>query len=70
VRPGWVAANLWQRDAQGLQQELGVESEEETPSAARKNSLNRFGKPDELASAIVFFVLCACELHHRCVAKP
>lgn len=58
VCPGWVATNLWQRNAQGLQQELGVNSEEEARRlAARKNSLNRFGKPEELADAIVF--LCS-----------
>lgn len=58
VCPGWVATNLWQRNAQGLQQELGVKSEEEARRlAARKNSLGRFGKPEELANAIVF--LCS-----------
>ena len=58
VCPGWVATNLWQRNAQGLQQELGVKSEDEARRlAARKNSLNRFGKPEELANAIVF--LCS-----------
>lgn len=58
VCPGWVATNLWQRNAQGLQQELGVKSEEEARRlAARKNSLNRFGKPEELANAIAF--LCS-----------
>jgi 3-oxoacyl-[acyl-carrier protein] reductase len=58
VCPGWVATNLWQRNAQGLQEELGVKSEEEARRlAARKNSLGRFGKPEELANAIVF--LCS-----------
>lgn len=58
VCPGWVATNLWQRNAQGLQQELKAPTEEEARRlAARKNSLNRFGKPEELASAIVF--LCS-----------
>jgi 3-oxoacyl-[acyl-carrier protein] reductase len=58
VCPGWVATNLWQRNAQGLQQELGAKSEDEARHlAARKNSLNRFGKPEELANAIVF--LCS-----------
>jgi len=58
VCPGWVATNLWQRNAQGLQQELKVQTEEEARRlAARKNSLNRFGKPEELANAIVF--LCS-----------
>ena len=58
VCPGWVATNLWQRNAEGLQQELQVKTEEEARRlAARKNSLNRFGKPEELANAIVF--LCS-----------
>ena len=58
VCPGWVDTNLWQRNAQGLAQELGAETEEEARRrAARKNSLNRFGKPEELANAIVF--LCS-----------
>jgi 3-oxoacyl-[acyl-carrier protein] reductase len=58
VCPGWVDTNLWKRNAQGLQAELGVKSEDEARRlAARKNSLNRFGKPEELASAIVF--LCS-----------
>jgi len=58
VCPGWVATNLWQRNAQGLQQELQVQTEAEARRlAARKNSLNRFGKPEELANAIVF--LCS-----------
>jgi 3-oxoacyl-[acyl-carrier protein] reductase len=58
VCPGWVATNLWQRNAQGLQQELNAQTEEEARRlAARKNSLNRFGKPEELANAIVF--LCS-----------
>ena len=58
VCPGWVATNLWQRNAQGLAAELGTKSEEEARRlAARKNSLNRFGNPAELANAIVF--LCS-----------
>lgn len=58
VCPGWVATNLWQRNAQGLQQELKAQTEAEARRlAARKNSLNRFGKPEELANAIVF--LCS-----------
>ena len=41
-----------------MQSELGVKTEEEARRlAARKNALNRFGKPEELASAIVF--LCS-----------
>ena len=58
VCPGWVDTNLWRRNAQGLAQELGAKSEDEARrQAARKNSLNRFGKPEELANAIVF--LCS-----------
>jgi 3-oxoacyl-[acyl-carrier protein] reductase len=58
VCPGWVDTNLWRRNAQGLAQELGAESEEEARRrAARKNALGRFGKPEELADAIVF--LCS-----------
>ena len=58
VCPGWVATNLWQRNAQGLAAELGAKTEDEARRlAARKNSLNRFGKPEELANAIVF--LCS-----------
>jgi 3-oxoacyl-[acyl-carrier protein] reductase len=58
VCPGWVDTNLWKRNAEGLAQELGAKTEEEARrQAARKNSLNRFGKPEELANAIVF--LCS-----------
>jgi 3-oxoacyl-[acyl-carrier protein] reductase len=58
VCPGWVDTNLWRRNAQGLASELGATSEEEARRlAARKNALNRFGKPEELANAIVF--LCS-----------
>jgi len=58
VCPGWVDTNLWRRNAQGLAAELGTKSEEEARRlAARKNALNRFGKPEELANAIVF--LCS-----------
>ena len=58
VCPGWVDTNLWQRNAQGLATELGAKSEDEARRlAARKNALNRFGKPEELANAIVF--LCS-----------
>jgi 3-oxoacyl-[acyl-carrier protein] reductase len=58
VCPGWVDTNLWRMNAQGLQQELGVKSEDDARRlATRKNSLGRFGKPQELASAIVF--LCS-----------
>ena len=58
VCPGWVDTNLWQRNAKGLAAELQAKTEEEARRlAARKNSLNRFGKPEELANAIVF--LCS-----------
>jgi 3-oxoacyl-[acyl-carrier protein] reductase len=58
VCPGWVDTNLWRRNAQGLAAELDAKSEEEARRlAARKNSLNRFGRPEELANAIVF--LCS-----------
>ena len=58
ICPGWVDTNLWQRNAKGLAADLQVKSEEEARKlAARKNSLNRFGKPEELANAIVF--LCS-----------
>jgi 3-oxoacyl-[acyl-carrier protein] reductase len=58
VCPGWVATNLWERNAEGLKADLQVKTEEEARRlAARKNSLNRFGKPEELANAIVF--LCS-----------
>jgi len=58
ICPGWVDTNLWQRNAQGLAAELGAQSADEARRrAARKNSLNRFGKPQELANAIVF--LCS-----------
>jgi 3-oxoacyl-[acyl-carrier protein] reductase len=58
VCPGWVDTNLWRRNAQGLAAELGAKSEEEARRlAARKNALNRFGRPEELANAIVF--LCS-----------
>jgi 3-oxoacyl-[acyl-carrier protein] reductase len=58
VCPGWVDTNLWRMNAQGLQQELGVESDDDARRiVARKNSLGRFGTPAELANAIVF--LCS-----------
>jgi 3-oxoacyl-[acyl-carrier protein] reductase len=58
VCPGWVDTNLWQRNAQGLAAELGAVSEDEARRlAARKNAVNRFGKPAELANAIAF--LCS-----------
>jgi 3-oxoacyl-[acyl-carrier protein] reductase len=58
VCPGWVDTKLWRVNADGLQKELGVASEEEARrQAAKKNALGRFGKPEELANAIVF--LCS-----------
>jgi 3-oxoacyl-[acyl-carrier protein] reductase len=58
ICPGWVATDLWKRNAEGLKQDLGAKSEDEARKlAARKNSLNRFGKPEELANATVF--LCS-----------
>src|SRR5258705_326379 len=58
ICPGWVDTNLWKRNAEGLKQELGVTSEDEARRlAAKKNSLGRMGKPEELANATVF--LCS-----------
>jgi 3-oxoacyl-[acyl-carrier protein] reductase len=58
ICPGWVDTNLWKKNADGLKKELGVTSEEDARRlAARKNSVNRFGKPEELANATVF--LCS-----------
>ncbi len=58
VCPGWVDTDLWRRNAGGLAEEVGAESEEEARRrAARKNALGRFGKPEELADAIAF--LCS-----------
>ena len=58
VCPGWVATDLWKRNAGNLREELGVASEEEARRlAAKKNALGRFGRPEELANAIVF--LCS-----------
>jgi 3-oxoacyl-[acyl-carrier protein] reductase len=58
ICPGWVATDLWKRNAEGLRQDLGAKTEDEARKlAARKNSLNRFGRPEELANATVF--LCS-----------
>jgi 3-oxoacyl-[acyl-carrier protein] reductase len=58
VCPGWVGTALWRQHAGGLKKELGVGEEEEARRlAAKKNALGRFGKPEELASAIAF--LCS-----------
>jgi 3-oxoacyl-[acyl-carrier protein] reductase len=58
ICPGWVDTNLWRMNAQGLQKELSVKSEDEARMlAAKKNALGRMGKPEELANATVF--LCS-----------
>jgi 3-oxoacyl-[acyl-carrier protein] reductase len=58
VCPGWVDTDLWRRNAQGLAAELKATTEADARRlAARKNALNRFGRPEELANAIVF--LCS-----------
>jgi 3-oxoacyl-[acyl-carrier protein] reductase len=58
ICPGWVDTKLWRMNADGLQKELGVATEDEArKQAARKNALGRFGKPEELANAVVF--LCS-----------
>jgi 3-oxoacyl-[acyl-carrier protein] reductase len=58
ICPGWVDTDLWRRNAQGLQKELNVTSEDEARKlAAKKNALGRMGKPEELANATVF--LCS-----------
>ena len=58
VCPGWVDTGMWRRNAAGLTAELGTRTEDEARRlAARKNALNRFGRPEELANAIAF--LCS-----------
>ena len=59
VCPGWVDTNLWRRNAQGLARRSSARKARKKRGGrrARKNSLNRFGKPEELANAIVF--LCS-----------
>ena len=58
ICPGWVDTNLWRSNANGLLKEMGAVSEEEARSqASKKNALGRFGKPEELANAVVF--LCS-----------
>jgi 3-oxoacyl-[acyl-carrier protein] reductase len=58
VCPGWVDTALWRKNAEGLAEEVGAETEEEARRrAARKNALGRFGRPEELADAIAF--LCS-----------
>lgn len=58
VCPGWVDTGLWRANAAGLRKELGASSEDDARRlASKKNALGRFGKPDELANAVVF--LCS-----------
>ena len=58
ICPGWVATDLWVRNAEGLKKELNAKTDEEARKlAAKKNSLGRMGKPEELANATVF--LCS-----------
>jgi hypothetical protein len=58
ICPGWVATDLWVRNTEGMKQEFNVKTEEEARKvAAKKNSLSRMGKPEELANATVF--LCS-----------
>ena len=58
ICPGWVATDLWVRNTEGLKKELNVSTEAEARKlAAKKNSLGRMGKPEELANATVF--LCS-----------
>jgi len=55
ICPGWVATDLWVRNAEGLKKELNAKTDEEARKlAAKKNSLGRMGKPEELANATVF----------------
>ena len=58
ICPGWVATPMWDRNTEGMKKEFGVQTAEETRQvAAKKNSLGRMGKPEELAYATVF--LCS-----------
>jgi len=58
ICPGWVATDLWVRNTEGMKKEFNVKTEEEARKiAAKKNSLGRMGKPEELANATVF--LCS-----------
>jgi 3-oxoacyl-[acyl-carrier protein] reductase len=58
ICPGWVATDLWVRNTEGMKKEFGVTTEAEARKvAAKKNSLGRMGKPEELANATVF--LCS-----------
>jgi len=58
ICPGWVDTDLWRRNAEGLSRELGATSADDARRlAARRNAVNRFGRPEELANATVF--LCS-----------
>jgi len=58
ICPGWVATNMWVRNTEGMKKEFGVSTEAEARKiAAKKNSLGRMGRPEELANATVF--LCS-----------
>jgi len=58
ICPGWVATDLWVQNTEGMKKEFEVKTEEEARKiAAKKNSLGRMGKPEELANATVF--LCS-----------
>jgi 3-oxoacyl-[acyl-carrier protein] reductase len=58
ICPGWVATDLWVRNTEGMKKEFGVQTEADARKiAAKKNSLQRMGKPEELANATVF--LCS-----------
>lgn len=58
ICPGWVKTALWERNLGNLQEELGVDNAEEAKRLAqKKNAVGRFGRPEELANAVVF--LCS-----------
>ena len=69
ICPGWVATDLWVRNTEGMKKEFGVASEAEARKiAAKKNSLGRMGKPEELANATVS-LLRTRQLHNRRVGE-
>jgi 3-oxoacyl-[acyl-carrier protein] reductase len=58
VCPGWVDTGMWKRNVPGLVAELGAGSEDEARRlAACRNTLGRWGRPEELADAVAF--LCS-----------
>jgi 3-oxoacyl-[acyl-carrier protein] reductase len=58
VCPGWVDTAVWRDNTRGWQKELGAGSDEEARRlTTRRNSLGRFGRPEELANTIAF--LCS-----------